>query len=499
VSDAQVGADVSNFILPPALAGRAWEYLSAIRIAPPSEKLDAWSRTAQLIAGLTGPDFPQGEAAARMWATAETDEVLRDFDTNILQAKLAEGLNDPIFPDEFDQFTLLRDRGKLKASPRRPIIHATPYVWRKPSEIPPRQWLYGRYYIRRFVTATVAPGGLGKSSLAIAETLALVTGRNLLGVAPRERVNAWYWNGEDPKDEIERRIAGLCQHFGIQKAELEDRLFVDSGHDLPIKIAEMNGARVAVAQDVVNEIIAVLRANTIGLLQIDPFISCHGVPENDNGAIDAVAKAWGRIADRANASVSLTHHVRKLAQGQSALTVEDARGAGALMNTARVGRALNWMSEQNAKEASVDDRRFYFRSDNGKANLGPPETTTWFKLVPVPLANGDDVAVVTPWTFPGPLEGVTTEQMHRVRELVRSGSFRKDLRADDWVGHAVADVLGLDLDIDGNKKRLKKILTIWFDNGVLATEQREDEHRKKKAFVIPGDWNEGQDEGNASV
>jgi len=103
-----------------------------------------------------------------------------------------------------------------------------------------------------------------------------------------------------------------------------------------------------------------------------------------------------------------------VARADRANSVEDSRGAGALMNTARIGRTLNWMSEENAKEASVDVRRLYFRADNGQANLGPPETTTWFKLVPVHLAYGDDVAVVTPWTFPGPLEGVTAEQMHRV-------------------------------------------------------------------------------------
>jgi putative DNA primase/helicase len=98
VSD--VHADKDDFILPPALAGRVWKYLSAIRIAPSSEKLDTWTRTAQLIAGLTGPDFSLGEAAARMWAVADTDEILRTYDANILQAKLAEGFGEPIYPDE---------------------------------------------------------------------------------------------------------------------------------------------------------------------------------------------------------------------------------------------------------------------------------------------------------------------------------------------------------------------------------------------------------------
>jgi putative DNA primase/helicase len=93
-------ADYSGFDLPPALARRVWEYLSAIEIAPPSEKLDAWTRTAQLVAGLIGPDFPQSEAADRMWAKADSDEVLRTYDTNILQSRLAKGFSDPIIADD---------------------------------------------------------------------------------------------------------------------------------------------------------------------------------------------------------------------------------------------------------------------------------------------------------------------------------------------------------------------------------------------------------------
>ena len=37
--------------------------------------------------------------------------------------------------------------------PRKKLV-ATPYVWRDPETIPPRAWLYGRHYIRKFVSAT---------------------------------------------------------------------------------------------------------------------------------------------------------------------------------------------------------------------------------------------------------------------------------------------------------------------------------------------------------
>src|SRR5262249_22341138 len=47
------------------------------------------------------------------------------------------------------------------------------------------------------------------------------------------------------------------------------------------------------------------------------------------------------------------------------------------------------------------ERSLYFRVDRGKANYSPPnKTAVWRKFENVPLANGDDVGVITPWQFP---------------------------------------------------------------------------------------------------
>src|SRR4051794_40314849 len=64
----------------------------------------------------------------------------------------------------------------------RSLIRAAPFHWCDPVSIPLRKWIYGRHYIRRFVSTTVAPGGVGKSSLGIVEALAIVSGRDLLGI-----------------------------------------------------------------------------------------------------------------------------------------------------------------------------------------------------------------------------------------------------------------------------------------------------------------------------
>src|SRR5690606_4620106 len=60
-------------------------------------------------------------------------------------------------------------------------IAAKPFIPVDPATIPPREWLYGRHLMRKFVSVTVAPGGVGKSSLAIVEAVAMASGKPLLG------------------------------------------------------------------------------------------------------------------------------------------------------------------------------------------------------------------------------------------------------------------------------------------------------------------------------
>ena len=67
-----------------------------------------------------------------------------------------------------------------------------------------------RSVIRKFLTAIVAPGGSGKSSLVIAELLEMVSGKPLLTGRNAKPLRVWYLNIEDPRDEIDRRIAAAC-------------------------------------------------------------------------------------------------------------------------------------------------------------------------------------------------------------------------------------------------------------------------------------------------
>ena len=116
-------------------------------------------------------------------------------------------------------------------------IEATPWEFIDPAQIPRRRWLSGTHLIRKFGSATIAAPGVGKSALKLVEAVAIATGSPLLGILPAVRAQVWYWNGEDPLEEIQRRIAAICLHYNIAGNELEGWLFIDSGREQEIIIA----------------------------------------------------------------------------------------------------------------------------------------------------------------------------------------------------------------------------------------------------------------------
>ncbi|UVF22869.1 helicase RepA family protein (plasmid) [Microvirga terrae] len=376
------------------------------------------------------------------------------------------------------------------------LLSATPFKWKDPRTIPPREWVYGRHYVRQFISTTVAPGGVGKSSLSIVEALAIATGRELLGIKPDERTRVWLWNGEDPMDELERRVGAAMMQFDIAPEEIEGWLFLDSGRTSEIVIATTtkNGAELALP--VVAALEETIMSNRIGVVILDPFVSVHRVSENDNGQIEMVAKAFARIADRTNSSIDLVHHVRKTNGAE--VTVEDARGAVSMLGAVRAARAINQMTQDEADKWGVENRRLHFRCFDGKANLAPPsEKSIWFKLASVNLENGtekrpsDIIGVVTRWEPPKPFDDVTTDHMHEVRRRVGEGQWRLDPQSGDWVGKCAAEVLGLDLSDKAAKSKVKTIIKTWIDTGALATEERKDSKRNLRTFVVPGPF-EGQ-------
>jgi len=371
-----------------------------------------------------------------------------------------------------------------------PILVATPFKWIDPKTLPRRDFAFGKHYIRKYVSVTVAPGGLGKTANSIVESLSMTSGKALAGVKPAKPLHVWVFNAEDPRDELDRRIMAACIHYNLKPDDLHGRLFLDTGREQELVIArEDKKAGVKIVEPIVEAIVSLISANNIDVMIVDPFVSTHAVNENDNGAIDKVAKLWAQIADRTNCAIDIVHHLRKVSDREA--TIEDSRGAVSLIGAARSVRVLNRMTPDQAKEALVsgEERNGMFSITYGKSNLTPLSSKVdWRKLESVALGNGgrgnlgvilqDKAPVVTEWHWPSAEDAaneVPDDNLAVIKARVRGSDYVANYQSEMWVGRLVADVLGIELASGKAKsadhKRIEKMISVWIEQGHLRQEK----------------------------
>ncbi len=104
------------------------------------------------------------------------------------------------------------------------------------SKIPHRQWMYGTFLVRGEITVLAAPGGAGKTALAITMSAEIAAGTPKLGEklwTPKDQ-KVLYVNGEDSKAEITRRLCGFCQQHQLAEQDLA-RLYVMAADDVRVQ------------------------------------------------------------------------------------------------------------------------------------------------------------------------------------------------------------------------------------------------------------------------
>jgi AAA domain len=271
--------------------------------------------------------------------------------------------------------------------------------------IPPRRWLLGNQFCRKFVSSLIAPGATGKSALRLLQFISLATGRALTGQHVFRRCRVLLLSFEDDLDELHRRIAAALIHHRIDRSEIKEWFFYAAPKG--IKLAEMvKGSRqIGQLEKLLREAIARRKADIVGL---DPFIKLHALEENDNGAMDFVCDLLTTLAIELDIAVDVPHHAKK--GNQVAGDADAGRGASGIRDAGRLVYTLTRMSQDEATAFDIKeaDRAAYVRLDSAKVNIVPSaQNTTWFKLVSVRLdngtaeyPNGDEVQTVEPWSPP---------------------------------------------------------------------------------------------------
>jgi hypothetical protein len=352
--------------------------------------------------------------------------------------------------------------------------------------IPPRGWLLGTIFCRRFVSSLVGPGAAGKTAVRIAQLLSAATGRSLTGDHVFQRCRVLIVSLEDDAHELRRRLRAAMLHHGITQDDLVGWLFIVTPAAKWKLAGTVNGTHVK--QELHERLEASIRAKEIDIVSLDPLVKVHAVDENSNNAVDFVVSLLTLIAADHNCAVDAPHHVGK--GPASAGNADRARGASAAMDGFRLAYTLWPMTEKEAESYGIDEnlRRVLVRMDSAKVNLAPPGAgTCWFKLIGVPIGNGtvlypqgDEVQTVEPWIPPATWGGASYAQLNDIlteidKGLADGGLFSNLPRVGDRAAHLVVQK---HLP-DKTEGQAREIVRTWIKNRVLYYDDYQDQAARK--------------------
>lgn len=340
------------------------------------------------------------------------------------------------------------------------------HVPRPLDQYEPRRWLLGNILIRQYVTVLAGSGGGGKTSLAIGWALSLASGKPVMGerVGKPRRVLIW---SEDPPEELAKRVDAAMQVHGLTRADIEDRLIVVSIDELKITIARFSQElREVIAVDL-PALKQIIVSNRLDVVMLDPIAELHELEENDNVQMAKLMGMVRSVARETKAAILLLHHASKASvEAGKKSSATATRGAGSIVNSARVSMVLNEMTAKDAEDLGIseDERPLYGELTRPKANMGPRSFGgDYLKVELVPFGNGDAendedvVAVSTTW------KPTAASQAERFGDLVLAVQILQTLppqerrtKGSSRADYPVAKALGLDLGYEKTKADLTK-------------------------------------------
>jgi RecA-family ATPase len=253
---------------------------------------------------------------------------------------------------------------------------------------PPREWLLGNIFCRKFMSSLIGDGGVGKSALRYAQLLSCAIGRPLTNEFVFCRCRVLIVSLEDEVEELKRRILAVRKHYKIDREELKGWLFLSAPGGKAGKLMTLDAKGRMARGGLADKLESVIVKHRIDIVSIDPFIKSHSVEENNNSAIDDVVQILTDLATKHNIAIDVPHHTSKGTTDPG--NANRGRGASAMKDAARLVYTLAPMSVDEAKAFGVkeEERLDLIRMDSGKVN-----TTRkifggkWFKLIGVSLGN----------------------------------------------------------------------------------------------------------------
>jgi hypothetical protein len=353
---------------------------------------------------------------------------------------------------------------------------------------PPRGWLLGNTFCRRFLSSLLGDGGVGKTAVRYVQALALATFRKLTDEHVFQRARVLIISLEDDAAELRRRILAARRHFDIQPSDLDGWLFLSAPGAAAGKLMSTDKNGRGVLGQLSANLEAEIKAHNIDLVMIDPFVKSHSVEENNNALIDDIAQVLSDLAAKYDIAIDVPHHISKGTPEPG--NASRGRGASSLVDACRLVSTLTPMSQDEAKAFGIseENRPLYVRIDRAKVNItkraGAPK---WFRLVGIPLGNatelypaGDEVQTAEPWKPPETWADLSSERLNQILSVIHAGISGGNFYTDaaKAPGREAWKVVQR-FAPDKTETQAREIIRTWVKNGLLVPFEYENPSTRK--------------------
>lgn len=363
--------------------------------------------------------------------------------------------------------------GALTMEP--PQNEGLPYVqmgdWEALAETP-MPWLIDGWLLKGTVTVLGGRGGHGKGLLALALSVSVMTGREVLGgFCPSGAGGVMLLSYEDGAAILARRLRAIVAHHRLDAeglgAVLQDRLHL---LDAPAVLAQLDRSKNVVSTPFYSELLEDARRLKPSMIVVDHLRAAGGgLNGNDPSAMGAVLALLGDVARESGAAVLVLAHLKKGA-GEAA-DPGNIRGAGSVTDEARG----SWEIRRTGADVTLSRTKCNHAQEGVSVKLrlvesagsvcletaGPvfrdpemltPEVVAWFKANPDAHVNPSGVLngrgkhatdllasvnAVHPWARP-------TDITAAIKSLVSSG--RLSVQTTRTATRHVTETLALDPD-----------------------------------------------------
>lgn len=370
----------------------------------------------------------------------------------------------------------------------------------KETDIPLRPWLVPGALMSGCTHILAAPGGTGKSLFTLQFAIMLARGTAWGHWKPKRKCRVMIINAEDDVDEQRRRLSAARTVMEIPSDEPTSGILIAKNPSSILTAHMDEKVKRPVATPLVGELVEMIRYHQIDAIIVDPFAETFEGDENSNNDAKWAMKVWrDDIARATGCAVYLVHHTTKNA-GDKAGSADAIRGAGALVNSARMASTLFVMTEGEAEPLGVktEERYRYVRYDDAKANASLIGNRHWFEKISVVIQNGqdgdsqggDEVGALKPWS-PSGMDDLSEEQINAILKAVGDRFVDEDGVCTDlpfsptkrggskrWIGFLIMDVAGVE------ESRAKTMFTTLKDRGVLVVAEYMDEDHGRPAMGV---------------